>query len=149
MKSLAAQAGVLSLALLFSTAPLTTARQSQTTIKKAPIQKTSAGSGKEMFDTYCAVCHGKDAKGHGPAVPAFKLPPPDLTTLTRRHEGKFPTEYVATVLQSGIPEEEAHGSKDMPIWGPLLSSISGGVGSPEVKLRIHNLSQYLESLQAK
>jgi len=88
MKRVAVRAGVLLSALLFSTTMLTMAQQSQTTIKKAPIQRTSATSGQEMFNTYCAACHGKDAKGNGPAGGALKVPPPDLTTLSQRHDGK-------------------------------------------------------------
>lgn len=149
MKSLATWAGVLLFALLFSTATLTMAQQSQTTIKKTPIQTTSAVSGEEMFNSYCAACHGKDAKGNGPATPALKVPPPDLTTLAQRHGGKFPADYVTTVLRNGVEEAKAHGSKDMPIWGPLFGSIAGGVASTEVTQRIYNLSHYIESLQAK
>jgi mono/diheme cytochrome c family protein len=150
MKSLATRAGVLLFALLFSTATLTMAQQSQTTVKKTTIPRTSAASGEEMFNTYCAVCHGKDAKGNGPAAAALKVPPDDLTTLAQRHGGKFPADYVATVLRSGVQEAKAHGSKDMPIWGPLFASLgNGSTASPEVAQRIHNLSQYIESLQAK
>jgi len=116
-------------------------------VKKTPIPGTSAASGQEMFNTYCAVCHGKDAKGDGPAAAALKMPPPDLTTLSLRHGGKYPTAYVETVLRFGVETFPAHGAKDMPIWGPLLGAIS--VDAPEAELRIHNLNQYIESLQAK
>ena len=161
MKSIAGRAVVLLLALLFSTGALTMSQQSQTTIKKGPIRKTSAPPGEDMFNTYCAVCHGKDAKGNGPAAGALKVPPTDLTTLAQRHGGKFPTEYVTSVLQYGVEDVKAHGSKDMPIWGPLFGP-SGSLTksqslplaearevSSAVTLRIHNLSQYIESLQAK
>jgi len=107
-----------------------------------------------MFNAYCAVCHGMDAKGSGPAAAELKVPPADLTTLAQRHGGKFPADYVVTVLRSGVQEANAHGSKDMPIWGPLLGSIESSstasrVASPEINLRIQNLSRYIESLQAK
>ena len=149
MKSLATRAGVLLFALLFSTATLTIAQQSQTTIKKTPIKRTSAASGEEMYNSYCAVCHGKDGKGNGPATAALSVPSPDLTTLAQRHGGKYPADYVGTVLRSGVQEAKAHGSKDMPIWGPLFGSIGGGAASPEINQRIYNMSKYIESLQAK
>jgi mono/diheme cytochrome c family protein len=149
MKHRAIQAGAFCCACLFSVTMLTMAQQSQTTIKKTPIQKTAANSGEEMFNSYCAVCHGKDAKGNGPAVAALKTPPPDLTTLSQRHGGKYPTMYVESVLRFGAENFPAHGTKDMPIWGPLLGSISGGINAPQTSLRIHNLSDYIEGLQSK
>jgi mono/diheme cytochrome c family protein len=58
---------------------------SQVTIKKTAIPRTNAASGQEMYIAYCASCHGRDAKGNGPAAPALKIPATDLTTLTIRH----------------------------------------------------------------
>ena len=149
MKNITILAGTLLFASLTSTCTLTMAQESQTTIKKAPIAKTSPSSGQEMFNEYCAVCHGKDAKGNGPATAALTVPPADLTTLEKRHGGVFPSHYVATVLQNGVQEAKAHGSKAMPVWGPLFGSISGGISSGLVQLRINNLTQYIESLQEK
>lgn len=37
-------------------------------------------SGKDMFKQYCAACHGLNAKGHGPARAALKVPAADLAT---------------------------------------------------------------------
>ena len=116
-------------------------------VMKTPIPRTSAASGQEMFNTYCAVCHGKDAKGNGPSAAALKVAPPDLTMLSLHHGGKYPIAYVETVLKFGGETFPAHGAKDMPIWGPVLGAIS--VDAPEAELRIHNLNQYIESLQVK
>src|SRR5258705_9596619 len=38
----------------------------QKVIKHVPVKQTSPASGKEMFTTYCAVCHGTDGKGQWP-----------------------------------------------------------------------------------
>lgn len=114
-------------------------------IKKVPVQPTSMTSGKEMFRTYCATCHGLDAKGNGPAAAALKKPPADLTQLTRKHNGKFPDAYVAAKLMS--VDQPVHGSKEMPVWGPLLSSVSHDTA--ETQLRISNIVKYIESIQAK
>jgi len=123
--------------------------QSQTggTIKKTAVQPTSPTSGKEMFNSYCAACHGKDAKGTGPAAPQLKQAPADLTTLAKRHEGKFPDQYVANVLRFGT-KSPSHGSSDMPVWGPLLSSVSSH-DNAQVEMRIANLVAYIKSLQVK
>jgi mono/diheme cytochrome c family protein len=116
-------------------------------VKHVPITKTSAASGQEMFVNYCAVCHGKDGKGDGPAASSLKTPPADLTTLAQRNGGKFDSAHVATVIR-GQGQTPAHGSQDMPVWGPLFSSISQGHAS-EVQQRVANLVKYIEGLQVK
>lgn len=117
------------------------------TVKTAPVQPTSPASGAEMFKAYCAACHGPDGKGNGPAAAQLKQPPADLTTLAKRHDGKFPDDYVSSVLRFGA-KSPAHGSSDMPVWGPLLSAVSNH-DKEQVELRIHNLTGYLKSLQVK
>jgi mono/diheme cytochrome c family protein len=119
----------------------------QTKVEKAPVKSTSPASGHQMFKEYCAVCHGSDGKGNGPAASALKTPPPDLTLLSKKNGGKFPAEHVSNVLEMGSPAA-AHGSSDMPIWGPLFKSMSK-YDEALVKQRITNLTRYVESLQQK
>lgn len=119
----------------------------QTKIRKAPAPYTSPASGKEMYMAYCASCHGRNAKGDGPAAGALKVAPADLTALARKNNGKFPGNHVAAVL-SGHEDVMAHGSKDMPVWGPVFFRISQGHPT-EVQQRISNLTRYLDSLQGK
>jgi mono/diheme cytochrome c family protein len=121
--------------------------QTPPTVKHVPITNASPSSGKEMFHSYCAVCHGKDAKGDGPAASALKVPPPNLTELAKKNGGKFPSAHVASVIR-GQADLASHGSKDMPVWGPLFSSISKG-HEGQVQQRVANLVDYLESLQQK
>jgi mono/diheme cytochrome c family protein len=118
----------------------------QKQIKYVPIQPTSPASGQNMYTTYCAVCHGVDAKGSGPAADALKVPPPDLTGLARRNGGKFPFSRVANAIQvgPGLPVR----SGEMPAWGDLFWSMSDRHSS-EVQLRVTNLTDYIGSLQAK
>ncbi|HEV2716946.1 MAG TPA: cytochrome c [Terriglobales bacterium] len=119
----------------------------KTEIKHVPMKQTSPASGQEMYTNYCASCHGKDGKGDGPAAAALKMPPADLTTLSKRNGGKFPNDHVAATLH-GEAELPAHGSKEMPVWGPLFSQMSHG-HPPEVQQRIANLISYIETLQAQ
>ena len=100
-----------------------------------------------MFNEYCAVCHGADAKGGGPAAPALNKTPADLTTLAARNKGKFPELRVFSVIQ-GDSETVAHGSRDMPIWGSVFQSMSRG-SAGEVQMRISNLISYIKSVQTK
>jgi len=118
-----------------------------TTIKHVPIATTSPVSGKDMFTAYCAVCHGPDGKGAGPAASALKTPPTDLTVLSKNNGGKFPSMKVSSTIrgEGGFP---AHGNKEMPVWGALFWNLSGGHES-EVQQRVSNLTKYIESLQAK
>jgi mono/diheme cytochrome c family protein len=118
-----------------------------TTVKHVPITDTPSNSGQEMFHSYCAVCHGQDAKGGGPAASALQTPPPDLTTLAQKNGGKYPASHVAAVLR-GQALTRSHGTQEMPIWGPLFSSISQG-GEGQVQQRITNLVKYIESQQAR
>jgi mono/diheme cytochrome c family protein len=104
-------------------------------------------SGKHMFLQYCAACHGADAKGNGPARASLKIPAANLTTLAKRHGGKFPYDYVTKVLQFG-PGFATHGSSDMPTWGPIFRYMDN-YNNAAVQKRIKNLCDYLNSLQEK
>jgi mono/diheme cytochrome c family protein len=102
-------------------------------------------SGRQMFREYCAACHGPDGKGRGSVVPFFRAFPPDLTTLANRHGGAFPEAYVSSVLLFG-PGSHAHGSIDMPVWGPIFRELEH-YNEAAVHQRIKNLCEYLESIQ--
>jgi mono/diheme cytochrome c family protein len=131
---------------IFAVAQQTPA-QTPPTVKHVPMTNTPSNSGKEMFNSYCAVCHGKDGKGTGPAASAMKTPPTDLTLLAQKEGGKYPAAHVAAVIK-GQATTPSHGSQDMPVWGPLFSSISQG-HEGQVQQRIANLDRYIEGLQAK
>lgn len=121
--------------------------QSKKEIKHVPIKQTSAASGQDMYKNYCAVCHGADGTGNGPAADALKVPPSSLATLAAKNGGKYPALKVSAIIR-GEEVLAAHGSKEMPIWGGLFWGMSGGHES-EVQQRIANLNKYLESLQKK
>ena len=126
-------------------APFTLAQQKE--IKHVPVKPTSAASGEEMYQNYCAVCHGKEGKGNGPAADALKTAPTDLAHLAASNGGKFPSDKVSNTIR-GDQNIPAHGSKEMPIWGNLFWTMSQGHQS-EVQLRVANLNRYIESLQTK
>jgi mono/diheme cytochrome c family protein len=111
--------GTLLAAASFSFPQGTTAKKTE--VKKVVIKQTSASSGKEMFTQYCAACHGVDGAGNGPAAPAMKSQPTNLTQLAKKRDGKYPANTVAGVLKFGSGGvNPAHGSADMPIWGTAV-----------------------------
>lgn len=120
--------------------------QQPATKKSAP---GTAPTGADLYKRHCAVCHGNDGKGNGPppASSPFTESPPDLTTLARRRGGKFPEEYVAEVLRSGV-KLPGHGPAEMPVWGTIFQS-QKRPGEAEVSLRLSRLTSYLKSIQAK
>jgi mono/diheme cytochrome c family protein len=129
--------------------------QSPPPAHQSELPPTFVPSGERMYKQFCAACHGSNAKGHGPAASSLKVPPSDLTTLAKRYKGKFPYNYVSSVLHFG-PGVSAHGSSAMPTWGPIFERLdddnkgaSPVPGEIAVRDRIQNLCDYLASLQAK
>jgi mono/diheme cytochrome c family protein len=108
---------------------------------------TAVAMGKKTYLEYCAVCHGPDGRGTGPAASSLKKTPADLTTLSKTHDGKFPEEYVSGILKFGKPIS-AHGSADMPVWGPVFGRRENG-NQAAVSRRIKNLCEYLATIQEK
>ncbi|MGH3055568.1 MAG: c-type cytochrome [Gaiellaceae bacterium] len=133
---------LVSLLLSFGNVAFTQEKQ----IRKEAVQQSVPLSGAGMFKEHCAVCHGKDAKGGGPAASELKQAPADLTTLAKRHNRIFPDDYVANVLRNGV-KAPAHGDAEMPVWGPLFSSMDS---DPAIMyMRISSLVSYVKSLQVK
>jgi hypothetical protein len=75
----------------------------------------------------------------------LKVPPPDLTTLTKRNNGKLPADHIASVLKNGV-NVPAHGTAEMPIWGSTFADIKT---HRVVTMRVTDMVRYLESIQAK
>jgi len=112
----------------------------------APPKLIYSVKGPELFRTYCATCHGLDAKGDGPMAPALKTSVPDLTMLTRNNKGQFPTILVRKVI-AGDQLPVAHGSREMPVWGPIFHQVEDDQDFGAV--RLENLVKYLQSIQGK
>jgi mono/diheme cytochrome c family protein len=117
-----------------------------TVVKQVPVRSTRTLQGPDLYMEYCAVCHGKDGKGGGPAAAALKQHPPDLTQLARKNGGRFDELSVQNVI-TGENVVAAHGSRDMPTWGSVFASMTPSEGMR--KLRINSLVRHVESLQAK
>lgn len=118
--------------------------QAQPQIEKKPIKPTPASDAAGMFNNYCAVCHGKEGKGNGPAATALVKAPADLTRISARNGGTFPEVRVKRYIE-GLDEVAAHGTRDMPMWGELFRSLNRDTAA----IRVQALSDYLKSMQVK
>jgi mono/diheme cytochrome c family protein len=99
--------------------------------------------GKEIFLTRCASCHGEDGKGDGPAASALKIPPSDLTKISKNHGGTFPRTAVMHFIDGERPVP-AHGPRHMPIWGEVFRSEKA---DSEARMRLFSLTVFIESIQ--
>ena len=122
--------------------------QPPTTGSKLPPLVLKSLDGRDLYNAYCASCHGRTGTGDGPVVPALKAPPPDLTLLAKREGGVFPAARVGLMLsgprRAVLP---AHGSVDMPVWGPIFRALDPN--DTLAAIRVANLVTYVESIQVK
>lgn len=111
-----------------------------------PVIRPVDGTG--IFRIYCATCHGLDGRGYGPVSKALKGEVPDLTRLSQRNDGAYPAMHVRNTIMFGTDDLlPAHGSKEMPIWGPIFHELEFDRDLGHV--RLENITKYLESIQRK
>jgi mono/diheme cytochrome c family protein len=103
--------------------------------------------GAALFKAYCAVCHGADGKGGGAMAKSLKVSPADLTHVSARNGGSFPAARLRRVISGEDVVAAGHGTREMPVWGPIFSVVDRDQDLG--KVRIDNLTRYLEKLQAK
>jgi mono/diheme cytochrome c family protein len=116
-------------------------------IERKAAKPIASVEGADTFNAYCAVCHGTNAKGNGPAAKALTKAPADLTTIAKRHNGTFSQNDVENTIL-GTAETLSHGTREMPIWGPVFRSVSSNDPS-FAKLRLANVVSYLKSIQTQ
>ena len=107
-----------------------------------------AMSGKDLYQRFCASCHGAEGRGDGPVAASFKVEVPDLTLLAHRAGAAYPRERVVRIID-GRHILGAHGSRTMPVWGEDLSRLE--IGNPDAeraaRIVIDRLADYLGQLQ--
>jgi len=125
----------------------TVAAQAQVGSKGESAANAEPITGKQLYNSYCALCHATDAKGGVPFSPQLKVWPPNLTQLAQKNHGVFPAMHVREAID-GEFGKPSHGTAEMPIWGPVFRSMAHGK-KDSAQLRINSLVKYLESLQEK
>ena len=118
--------------------------------------RSSAGSvqdtaqmpgGRELFQTYCASCHGASGAGNGPVAAFMRQRPADLTGIALANGGVVPTERIRRIIDGR--DIESHGDRDMPVWGDAFKATRGGNSEESVRRRIDSILQYLISIQRR
>jgi mono/diheme cytochrome c family protein len=116
--------------------------------------------GVDLYNAYCAGCHGATGKGDGAKAAALPAPPPDLTRIAERNGGKFNRNRVAAIIagdarpgtlmlnpETGKPAlRNGEHFDPMPLWGILFRYMWS---DQPVAIRTGALAKHLESLQEK
>lgn len=106
-------------------------------------------SGAELYERFCASCHGESGRGDGPVAGTLAVHVPDLTRISERYDG-FPAGEISQVID-GRAVVVAHGPRYMPIWGYEFWVEEGADITAERAARrlISRLVDYLQTIQEK
>lgn len=113
--------------------------------QEAPAEVTESGA--DTFKFHCASCHGVTGRGDGPVAASLRHRPSNLTTMARRNGGRFPREATLDYILGRGRKIDAHGTHDMPVWGPLFRELNPF--DSRVDVRATRLVEYLRSIQVK
>lgn len=106
-------------------------------------------SGASLYQKHCTSCHGTTGQGDGPRAASFAIPPANLTLLSDRNGGTFPTADVMAQINGysgrhqmgGMPEFEEVLQSPIIDWTSPTGEV---IPTPEALLA---LATYLESIQ--
>ncbi|MDA3870000.1 MAG: c-type cytochrome [Gammaproteobacteria bacterium] len=87
--------------------------------------------GKETYDTYCTICHGKNAKGEGIITQLYDMEPANHTDASAMN--KISNKKMHSIIAHGTS-----GSTLMPGWKEVLSD-----------KEIQNIISYIRLISAK
>jgi mono/diheme cytochrome c family protein len=96
----------------------------------------------DLYNHYCATCHGLEGRGDGPVAAALSPPPADLTRSTAR----IP-ELMRVI--DGRRTVRAHGTAAMPVWGEIFERSL--IGEPRRRRQaleqVRALAEYVRRMQ--
>ncbi|MGC2459846.1 MAG: cytochrome c [Steroidobacteraceae bacterium] len=119
-------------------------------ITSCPAEELSGYSGAQLYQRFCASCHGSRGFGDGPVASSLKSMVPDLTQITKRHGGTFPADQVRRIID-GRAVQPPHGTREMPVWGYEFRSAGAAdeSGPRSADELIGRLLDYLRSIQSQ
>jgi mono/diheme cytochrome c family protein len=113
--------------------------------------------GAADYKSFCAACHGKDARGNGPVAVELKTAPPSLRKLAARRHGVFDVNEIVKIID-GRDMPRAHGTPEMPIWGSLFRLVAEASGiltsdiegsEKDAQKHMVAVAKYLKTIQEK
>lgn len=107
--------------------------------------KAAEPDGAALFLNHCAACHGATGEGDGPVAGVMSITVPNLRTLARRNGGELPEDRIAAYIDGRAPSD-AHGGRQMPIWGDVFRVSQDG-DEEVVAARIKVLVWFISELQ--
>ena len=89
-------------------------------------------------------------RGDGPAAGSLRTPPADLTRIAARRGGKFPGRRDRAEHRRPLPLD-AHGTREMPVWGEVFSQGIPDSGTAEsiARGKVAVIVEYLKSIQVR
>jgi mono/diheme cytochrome c family protein len=75
---------------------------------RPPLNMATLERGRRQFDTFCALCHGRDGEGAGIIAQHGYPPPPSL------HEPRLrdvPDEYIESVITNGLGKMQSYAAR--------------------------------------
>ncbi len=138
--------------LIFSTLLIASGILSaEVVIRQVPmsLNDIAGKNGQEMYDQLCAVCHGAEGEGDGPAAQALANPVPDLTQLGTGVNGKYSSAQLKHIIagRSRTVHEDIAG---MPLWEVEFQYVqrnwNGQPRTSYARSKIHSLTEYVEGL---
>lgn len=135
--------------ILLASLIVLTGCQQQEPAQSPTIQQVSdpVVRGRLAYESHCMSCHGTEAKGNGPVADLLTVPPPDLTLLSQRHNNAYPANMVYEQID-GRADTQAHGTREMPVWGNIWGEIDGVPQSEEhMQVQISEIVEYIRTIQ--
>lgn len=117
----------------------------------ASVGQAASDFDRTEYETSCANCHGLTGKGDGVLRRQLAQTPSDLTTLTKRNGGVFPSQRVWEMIDGRTSVEIGpHGTREMPVWG-LVYRAQDTQRQPDwyARNRMASLLDYLARIQEK